>query len=184
MPPVAKISKQDILETAFEILKKENAAAITARRLAKELNCSTHPIYQCFENMDDLYRELRTIASRYYRQLVEENADKAESPWLALGISYVQMAYRQKSIYRFLYVEQVKAISNIDEYFGKPNSVEFRTEIANDEDWRNRSEEEKAELHLMVKIFCRGLSSIANSCEKELDKDQIRRLLQRCYHLF
>lgn len=184
MPPAAKISKQEILEVAFKILKDENLMAITARRLAKELNCSTHPIYQCFKNMDDLYDDLHTMAAQYFRSVVEKNMKASNYPWLELGVSYVQMAYREKNIYRFLYVEQTRPISDIEEYIGNSDGKRFTTELANNESWKQRSNEDKEELHLMIRIFTQGLASIANNCEKELDEGQIRRLLERSFEVF
>jgi len=184
MPPSAKISKQEILEVAFQILKNENLMAITARRLAKELNCSTHPIYQCFKNMDELYSELYDIASKYFSGVVEKNIKESRFPWLELGVSYVQMAYREKNIYRFLYVEHTRPISDIEEYLGNLDGKRFRTELSNVGNWQERSDEDKQELHLMVRIFTQGLAAIANNCEKELSEDHIRKLLQRSFQAF
>ena len=184
MPPASKITKQDILEVAFRILKDENMMAITARRLAKELGCSTHPVYQCFKSMDDLYGDLRKMVGRYFKSKVEENMKESEYPWLELGVSYVQMAYREKNIYRFLYVDQTRSISDIQEYIGNADGKRFDIELSNTEGWKQRSDEDKAELHLMIRIFTQGLASIANNCEKELEEAQIRRLLERSFEVF
>lgn len=184
MPPVSKITKQDILEVAFRILKDENMIAITVRRLAKELGCSTHPVYQCFKNMDDLYNDLHTIATKYFMDMVEQNMTESQYPWLELGVSYVQMAYREKSIYRFLYVDRVRPISDIEEYIGNSDSQSFHMELIDKEGWSGRSDEEKRELHMMIRVFTQGLAAIANNCEKELDEEQIRRLLKRSFRAF
>ena len=184
MPPASKITKQEILQVAFRILKEENLMAITARRLAKELNCSTHPVYQCFKNMDDLYSELRTIADQYYKSVVETNMKESQSPWLELGVSYVQMAYREKNIYRFLYVEQTRSIADIEGYIGNSDGERFDIELSNINGWNERSDEDKNELHLMMRIFTQGLAVIANNCEKELSEEQIRKLLRRSFEVF
>lgn len=184
MPPASKITKQDILEVAFRILKNENMTAITARRLAKELNCSTHPVYQCFKNMDDLYNDLHTMAAKYFKNVVEMNMEESRYPWLELGVSYVQMAYREKNIYRFLYVDRTRPISDIEGYIGNADSKRFNVELSNTEGWTQRPDKDKEELHLMIRIFTQGLASIANNCEKELEEAQIRRLLQRSFQLF
>lgn len=184
MPPASKITKQDILQVAFNILKNENLMAITARRLAKELNCSTHPVYQCFKNMDDLYSELHTMAQQYFMSVVEANMKESKSPWLELGVSFVQMAYREKNIYRFLYVEQTRAISDIESIIGNSDGKRFNTELSNINGWSERSLDDKNELHLMVRIFTQGLAAIANNCEKELSEEQIRKLLRRSFEVF
>lgn len=183
MPPSMKISQEEILEVAFRILKSEGLMMITARRLAKELNCSTHPIYQCFKNMDDLYDELYVIAEKYFKNAVKMNKKESPYPWLELGVSFVQMAYREKNIYRFLYVDRTHPIPDIEDYIGNSDSKSFVSELEN-EDTRNRSDEEKKDMHLMIRIFAQGLASIANNCEKELDEEHIRILLRKMFQTF
>lgn len=184
MPPASKITKQEILQVAFKILKDENMMAITARRLAKELNCSTHPVYQCFKNMDDLYNELHSIAAKYFKNAVHNNIKESDSPWLELGVSYVQTAYREKNIYRFLYVEQARSISNIEEFIGNFDTMQLDLELSNSTDTAKQTVKDKNELHLMVRIFTQGLASIANNCEEELDEAHIRKLLKKSFELF
>ena len=56
MPPIAKISKEDIINKALNIARCENFNSINARRLAKELGCSVQPIFSNFKNMEELKR--------------------------------------------------------------------------------------------------------------------------------
>lgn len=184
MPPSIKISQEEILEVAFRILKDEGLMMITARRLAKELNCSTHPIYQCFKNMEDLYNELYVIADKYFKNAVKMNKKKSQYPWLELGVSFVQMAYRERNVYRFLYVDRIHTISDIEEYIGNSDSKSFILELLKEEEVERRSDEEKRDMHLMIRIFTQGLASIANNCEKELDEDHIRVLLRKIFQVF
>lgn len=41
MAAVKKINKEGILEAAYNLARREGIAAITARKLAKEISCST-----------------------------------------------------------------------------------------------------------------------------------------------
>ena len=54
MPPKIRITKEDILSTAVEIVRQEGAAALNARAIASSLHCSTQPIFSNFETMDVL----------------------------------------------------------------------------------------------------------------------------------
>ena len=51
MAAVKKINKEGILEAAYNLARREGIAAITARKLAKEISCSTQPIYENFVDM-------------------------------------------------------------------------------------------------------------------------------------
>ena len=58
MPPKKRITKELILQKAFEIIHEEGIESLNARYLAKQLNCSTMPIFQSFQDMRDLKMEL------------------------------------------------------------------------------------------------------------------------------
>ena len=53
-----QISKQMILDGAFELVREQGIEMLTARKLAERLNCSTQPIFRVYENMDALKRDL------------------------------------------------------------------------------------------------------------------------------
>jgi len=54
MPPKAKFSREDIIESAFNIAAVEGLDAISARKVAGALGCSVAPIYVNFETIDAL----------------------------------------------------------------------------------------------------------------------------------
>ena len=45
MPAVRKVSKEQIIDAAVEVLRDDGFSAINARSVAKKLGCSTQPIY-------------------------------------------------------------------------------------------------------------------------------------------
>ena len=51
MPAVRKVSKEQIIDAAVEVLRDDGFSAINARSVAKKLGCSTQPIYFSFKNM-------------------------------------------------------------------------------------------------------------------------------------
>ena len=54
MPPKIKITKEEIIQTALELFKKEGDGAINARSIAAALGCSTQPIFSNFASMEEL----------------------------------------------------------------------------------------------------------------------------------
>ena len=63
-------TKEMILEAAIKLFKKEGSDAITAKNIAKELNCSVAPIYSVYMTLDDLKKDL---AFEIERSILEEN---------------------------------------------------------------------------------------------------------------
>ena len=54
MPPKAKISKEMILNTVLDITRESGFETVNARSIANKLQCSTRPIFTCYENMEEL----------------------------------------------------------------------------------------------------------------------------------
>ena len=52
IPTVTKISKDMILDTAFEIARTSGLDKVSNREIAKRLNCSIRPIYYQFKNVE------------------------------------------------------------------------------------------------------------------------------------
>ena len=63
-------TKEMILEVAIKLFKKEGSDAITAKNIAKELNCSVAPIYSVYLSLDDLKKDL---AFEIEKGILEEN---------------------------------------------------------------------------------------------------------------
>jgi AcrR family transcriptional regulator len=73
-----------ITDFAFEIIDREGSAALSARRLARELNCEAMSLYHHFPNMDTLLDQVvdRLLATcqlpppiaPFYRQQLIDNA--------------------------------------------------------------------------------------------------------------
>lgn len=54
MPPKAKITKDMIIDAAFEIARKTGAENINARTVSQKLNCSTQPVMYHFATIEEL----------------------------------------------------------------------------------------------------------------------------------
>ena len=54
MAPKVKITKEEIVRAAVEIVRKHGAQEINARTVAAELNCSTQPVFSNFATMEAL----------------------------------------------------------------------------------------------------------------------------------
>ena len=51
MPAPKKVTREDILEGALNTLRESGFASVNARSVAKNLGCSTQPIYLSYKNM-------------------------------------------------------------------------------------------------------------------------------------
>ena len=59
-----QITKEKILETAFDLAREEGIDSVTARKLATRIGCSTQPIFRVYSNMNELYTDIYQKATR------------------------------------------------------------------------------------------------------------------------
>ena len=56
MPPKAKITKEMVIDAAFDIARTEGAEQINARTVSQKLGCSTQPVMYHFAKIEDIKR--------------------------------------------------------------------------------------------------------------------------------
>ena len=66
MPPKAKITKEMIEDTAFEIVRKEGADKVTARSISEQLSCSTQPVLYYFSTVEEIKKAVYKKADEYH----------------------------------------------------------------------------------------------------------------------
>ena len=103
MPPKAKITKEMIVDTAFEIVRKEGVDKITARRISEQLKCSTQPVLYYFSTVEDIKKAVYAKADEYHTAYIMGTEMDYENPMLAIGMNYIKFAIDERNLFRFLF---------------------------------------------------------------------------------
>ena len=113
MPPKVSITKELVLEAAFEIVQEDGLKGLTARHIAKRLDCSTAPVYSTFKSMAELEEEVM----RKVRDLLIEYTRKeySETPFLNMGFGFVLFSRENKNLYRELFLSGDRFIEILNE---------------------------------------------------------------------
>lgn len=104
-----KLTKSDIVNGAFEVLKESGFSAVNARSVAKKLGCSTQPIYRFFKNMSELKDEMTARAIKEHSERVTKSLscnDGSRSRYSDYGIGFVRFAEQEKELFKFLYIDE------------------------------------------------------------------------------
>ncbi len=105
MPPKAKITKERIIDTAYELVRAEGAGSLNARTLAGLLGCSTQPLFSNFESMEELRMSVITKAEKLFAEYMRREAERNEyPPYKASGVAYVRFAKEEKELFKLLYM--------------------------------------------------------------------------------
>lgn len=97
MPPQKRIFKQDILDAAVRLVREKGPQSISVRNLAKEMNCSTQPIYSVFDNMETLTDELIAFVRENYLCIDASN-------YKQFALSFLCFAKNEKNLFRLIYL--------------------------------------------------------------------------------
>ena len=103
MPPKAKITKEIIVDTAFEIVRKEGVDKITARRISEQLKCSTQPVLYYFSTVEDIKKAVYAKANEYHTAYIMGTEMDYANPMLAIGMNYIKFAIDERNLFRFLF---------------------------------------------------------------------------------
>jgi hypothetical protein len=169
MPPKAKITKEQIIDKAFEILKTEGFAGITARRLSKELNCSTQPIYSIFDDMYALKKELYAKSKVYFEKSVMDikATSKPELEFLEIGVAYIKCSKKEQKIFHFICMENNYAMSGVSQLVSGSSLME-----------------KQAEIFLNMWLYAHGIACIISNNDVAFNEEEIRKLLINAYKGF
>jgi len=154
MPPKTKFDKEAIVEAAFDIAKEEGFAGITARSVAKRLHCSVAPIYLNFETIDDLIKAVVECVFALSDELMkkQEGSDLFEN----IGKASLAFAREYPVLFRELVMQQNPYMASYETV--QEAIVEV---LAEDENLRGLTYEERRRLLLKMRIFQMGISVMA-----------------------
>lgn len=176
MPPKAKITKEMILNTTLDITRDTGFETVNARSIAGRLQCSTRPIFTCYENMDELKKDFLAFAYEYYEQYVSNfrNSEKVSS-YLILPLSYIEFAQEETYLFKLLFINDMD--------LEMTEAKDFYKEIGNENKARFFSETIGIELECAKTIFLdlflysHGIAVLTATKKLALDRNTVEEMV-------
>ena len=116
-----KITREMILEAAYELLDESGIGAVAIKSIASRLECSTQPVSWQFGSMTELKKELYEYAvMKLYGTLGEEMQGKeAVEAFFISGKHYLSGACDHPNVFRFVNVDDPLEIVGEQFYNGR-----------------------------------------------------------------
>lgn len=97
------IFKEQILEGAMQLIKRDGIDNLTARNIASELNCSTQPIYNEYKNMDGLRED---IVNQFDEILIKKvfNDFDENLTFKEIATNYIRFASEESLLFYSIYI--------------------------------------------------------------------------------
>ncbi len=162
MPPKVQIPREQILDTALQLVIREGPDAVNIKRVARELGCSTQPISWTFGNMDGFRNELAAHALRYFNEKVSDNTGTGKNPvsgFAVVGESYLQVAFNEPNLIHFVRAnsKRIVAKGGLGFVFDPEKSRNLRMALEN---YLGISSEYAAGFLQTVVVYTQGLVSM------------------------
>ena len=176
MPPKVKTTKEDILNTAFTIVRQQGVQSLNARTVAAVLGCSTQPIFSNFATMEELKMAVAQQADALYQTYVRRETESGEHPpYKAGGMAYIRFAKEEKELFKLLYMcdrtgEEVPA--QTDSFTQMTDLV--RRNLDMDTDTANL-------FHLEMWAYVRGIATMFATGFLDLEWELVSRMLTDAY---
>ncbi len=155
MPPKQRITREMIMESAFEMFCREGMDAVNARSVAKALGCSTQPIFSYYTGMQELRDTLNQKAREMFADKVL-STQKGDAWLVDMCQAFVCFVIEQPHVYSYLYNSVCQDNANIDAL--KPYAAQASAHIAATE---GISPEAAAAVCREVVIYASGLGAYA-----------------------
>ncbi len=103
LPPRARYTREEIIDTAYELVRKHGESFLSARSLAAELGTSTAPIFTAFESIDEIYGAVVERAKARYSEYIKEGLSQ-ELAFKGAGLQYIRFAKDEPELFKMLFM--------------------------------------------------------------------------------
>ena len=174
------ITKEMLLDAAFELVKEEGIENLTARKLAVKTGCSTQPIFRTCKNMEEVTEEVFIKAMKYYNDYYKNYRKSSSVPFVDLGMAYIAFAREDKNMFKLLFLSEQRFGHSLYEILnGELQFVGHEINKAKNAGCKNPSG-----LFMQMWIFIHGAACMSLTGDYDLGEDETKDLLARSYKSF
>ncbi len=177
MPPKTKITREMVLEAAFEIAREEGIENVSARTVSKKLGCSTQPVMYLFATIEELKRAVYEMADWFHSDFLM-NVENPEEIMLGIGLNYIRFAIKEPQLFRFLFQSGYAVENNLLEMV---DSKELVPVIEAMQGAMELDSESTKKVFVSIAVFAHGYASIIANNSLEYDEQVVITHLDRAY---
>ena len=176
MPPKVKVTKEEIIAAALEILRQKGMEAVNARAVAAALGCSTQPIFSNYSSMGALQHDVLAAGYAEYNRWIEQQMkDGQYPPYKASGMAYISFARTRPQLFKELFMR---------DRTGEPPAGDdplTRSIVALIVKNTGLSEQAARQLHIELWIFIHGIAAMLVTGYLDLEEPVISSMLTDVY---
>ncbi len=175
--PKARITKEMVVNAAFEVTRAAGTENVNARTVSEKLGCSTQPVMYHFARIEEMKRAVYQKADFYHTEYLM-NIDPAKGVMLSIGLNYIRFAIKEPNLFRFLFQSGFAVEASLLEMI---NSEELKPVLAAMQNAMEMTEKQTKEVFTTIALFAHGYASIIANNSLEYDEETVAADLARAY---
>lgn len=178
--PKQRITKEMVVDAAFELAKSGGMEQITVMAIAKKIDCSVQPIYCYCKNMEGLRQEVIERVKRFVKDYLASHIDMND-PFRSIGQAHIQLTKEEPHLYKIYVLHRRDGISSLDDLYRAETNEQISAFIA---DKLKISLAQAKQLHLDMLIYTIGIGTIFSVTTPGISSDEIFAQQERAYQIF
>ena len=171
MSAKAKVTKEMIVDAAFDIARESGADNINARTVSEKLRYH-------FATIEKLKRAVYERADRYHSEYIMNVRPSPDGVMLGIGMNYIRFAIEEPHLFRFLFQSNFFNGSTLPQLI---EAEELLPVLSAMQGALNIGMEQTKQVFLTVFLFAHGYASIIANNALKLDDAVIASRLEQAY---
>ena len=174
VPPKPKISRENIIQAAVDIVRNAGLSALTAKTLANRLNCSTQLVFWLFHSMDEVKNEVYSFALNRFDEFIKHKLPSVSS-YKSVGLNYIRFAYEETEFFKILFMSNYSDIDIMKSHVEMPFVLNLITEE------ENIYGEQAQNIYEEMWLFSHGIATMIATGTARFSRERIQDMLSDVY---
>ncbi|NBH83265.1 TetR/AcrR family transcriptional regulator [bacterium C-53] len=123
MPPKAKFTRDEIVQTALGIVQENGIESLSARALGARLDSSARPVFTVFQNMEEVQQAVLNAARNKYNEYTRKGLSQTPA-FKGAGEQYIQFAKDEPKLFQLLFMSEKFDTMTVDNRLALDNYYE------------------------------------------------------------
>ena len=114
MPRKVQYTKEQIVQVAIDIIRKDGTSALSSRSISKALGCSISPIFRTYSSMEELMDDVRKKAEKIFIDYVSDVYDYTPA-FKEFGMRLIRFSKMEPNLFFFMFLDMGSKNDSVDE---------------------------------------------------------------------
>ncbi len=178
--PKQRITKENVVDAAFELVRSGGMEQITVKAIAKKIGCSVQPIYSYCNNMEGLRQDVIAKTRFFIRDYVAARIGE-EDPFSGTGKAYLAFSKEEPHLFRLFILHRRDGIASLDDLYRSETDPRMAEQIA---EKLKISVSQAKKLHLNMLIYTMGIGAIFSVTSPGIKAEEVYEYQEMAYRAF